>query len=157
MSRIATLSAVATLAAASIIGLHSRAAAGDVSIGIRIGTPPPPRSVVVTPQPPPVVVVPQSPPVVVPEPVLVIEPGSPAYFHAGRYFRFYNGAWFVAERHEGPWFFVPSQRVPRRVLALPSAYARMHPSHLTAVGPHPWHEPEHERGHGHGHGHEERD
>jgi hypothetical protein len=158
MSRIATFSAVATLAAASLIGSPSPASAGDVSIGIHIGTPPPP-AIVVAPGPP-VVVVPASPPpvVVASPPVLVIAPGAPMYFHAGHYFRFYNGVWFVAEWHEGPWFFMPAERVPQRVLALPAAYNRMHPSHATVVGPHPWHEREHGHGHGHGHdGHDGRD
>ncbi len=127
MRRIATFSAVVTLAAVSVIGSHSPASGGDVSIGIRIGTPPPPRPVVV--------VVPQPPPVAVAqEPVLVVESGSPVYFHAGQYFRFYNGAWFVAQWHEGPWVFVPAHRVPRRVLALPVAYSRMHPSNVVVVG-----------------------
>ena len=158
MSRIARLSAVATLAAVSIIGPHSPASAGDLSIGIRIGTPPPPRpAVVVAPQPPPMVVVPQPPPVVVaPQPVLVIEPGAPVYFHAGQYFRFSGGAWFVAEGYEGPWLFVPPHRVPPRVLALPSAYNRMHPTHVEVVGPHPWHDHDYQR-HGHAHWHDGRD
>src|SRR3989442_12408634 len=147
MSRIARLSAVATLAAVSIIGPHPPGSAGDLSIGIRIRTPSPPRpAVVVVPQPPPVVVVPQPPPVVVaPQPVLVIEPGAPVYFHAGQYFRFSGGAWFVAEGYEGPWLFVPPHRVPPRVLALPNAYNRKHPTHVEVVGPQPGHDQDHQR------------
>src|SRR5262249_20780753 len=111
----------------------------------------PPQPVVVAPPPQPVVVVPQPPPVVVaPEPALVIEPGDPVYFHAGQYYRFFNGAWFVAGAYEGPWLFVPQHRVPPRVLALPNAYGRMHPSHVQVVGPHP--SPAHED-HYHGHSH----
>ena len=160
MRGISTLSAVATLAGL-ILGPDSFASAGDLSIGIRIGTPPPRPAIIVAPQPPPVVVVPEPPPVVVvpqpppvfvaPEPVLVIEPGAPVYFHGGQYFRFYNGAWFVAGGYEGPWLFMPEHRVPPRVLALPRAYNRMRPSHVEVVGPHPWHPEDHRHGHAHWH------
>jgi len=98
MKGFARLSGVVTLSAVAMLSTSSPASAGDLSIGIRIGTPPPPRpAIVVAPQPQPVVVVPQPEPVfIAPEPVLVIEPGAPVYFHAGQYFRFFNGAWFVA-------------------------------------------------------------
>jgi|SRR5262245_1230324 len=175
MKGFARLSGVVTLSAVAMLSASSPASAGDLSIGIRIGTPPPPRpAIVVAPQPQPVVVVPQPEPVfvapqpqpvvivpqpepvfVAPEPVLVIESGAPVYFHAGQYFRFFNGAWFVAGGYEGPWLFVPPHRVPPRVLALPHAYSRMHPSHVEVVGPHPWHaQQEH---HGHSHWHDGRD
>jgi len=157
MKGFARLSGVVTLSAVAMLSTSSPASAGDLSIGIRIGTPPPPRpAIVVAPQPQAVVVVPQPEPVfIAPEPVLVIEPGAPVYFHAGQYFRFFNGAWFVAGGYEGPWLFVPPHRVPPRVLALPHAYSRMHPSHVEVVGPHPWHA-QHEH-HGHSHWHDGRD
>lgn len=153
------LSAIVTFAVAGVTSLHSPASAGDLHIGIRIGAPivvpqqpvvvaPQPQPVVVVPEPQPVVVVPQPPPVVVaPQPALVIEPGSPVYFNSGQYYRFFNGAWFVAGAYEGPWLFVPPHRVPPRVLALPNAYSRMHPSHVQVVGPHPWHAQEYNHGH----------
>jgi len=158
------LSAIATFAVAGLTALRSPASAGDLSIGIQIGAPfprpaiiVPPQPVVVAPPPQPVVVVPQPPPVVVaPEPALVIEPGDPVYFHAGQYYRFFNGAWFVAGAYEGPWLFVPQHRVPPRVLALPNAYGRMHPSHVQVVGPHPWHAHE-DHYHGHSHWRDGRD
>jgi len=162
------LSAIATFAVVGITPLHSPASAGDLSIGIRIGAPifvppqpvvvaPQPQPVVVAPQPQPMVVVPQPPPVfVAPEPALVIEPSAPVYFHGGQYFRFFNGSWFVAGAYEGPWLFVPQHRVPERVLALPYAYTRMHPTHLQVVGPHPWHAQENYH-HGHSHWHDDRD
>jgi hypothetical protein len=153
------LSAIATFAVAGITALHSPAPAGDLRIGIQIGAPivVPPQPVVVAPQPQPVVVVPQPPPVVVaPEPALVIEPGAPVYFHGGQYFRFFNGAWFVAGAYDGPWLFVPQHRVPPRVLALPYAYSRMHPTHVQVVGPHPWHAQENYHN-GHSHWHDGRD
>lgn len=134
MTRRATFTTVLVLAAVGVAGSHSPAS-GQVNIGIRIGTPPPPVVVVM---PPPQVV--------------VIEPGAPAYYYDGWYYRYYNRAWFVGERHEGPWAYVPVERVPRRVLAIPGAYERIPPGHLEKVGPHPWAraEREHERGEGRG-------
>src|SRR5258705_1147693 len=69
-------------------GLLSSAAAADVRVNIGI--------------PAPVVVAPARV-VVAPPPPVVIAPGTPSYFYGGNYFTFYNGAWFVAPRHGGPW------------------------------------------------------
>jgi hypothetical protein len=116
----------------------------QVNIGISVGTPPPPPPVVIVPGPPAY--------------------STPAYYYGGRYYGYYDGAWFISEGHEGPWVLVPVERVPERVLALPRAYERMPPGHLKKIGPHPWahtargHDREDDRGREReGRGHEDRD
>lgn len=50
----------------------------------------------------------------------VLAAGAPiSYYYGGRYFRYSDGAWFTAERHDGPWGYVDADRVPGPVLALP--------------------------------------
>lgn len=129
--RMTTFKAVFTMAALGMAGTLSPAIADSVNIGISIGTPAPPP-------PPPVVVV--------PSPEIVVVPGAPVYYYGGRYYRHYNGAWFVAARHEGPWGYVAVEWVPQPVLALPGAYDRLPPGHAKQAGPPPW---AHGRGHKH--------
>jgi hypothetical protein len=116
-------------------------ALAQVSVNINLG-------------PPPIVVAP-------PPPEIVVVPGAPVYFYGGQYFRYHDGAWFVAARHEGPWGYVAVGLVPPPVLALPGAYERMPARHVRDVGPPPWarHERDHERDgdHERGHEHQRRD
>jgi len=46
-------------------------------------------------------------------PKVVSAPAS--YYNGGRYFRYSNGAWFMAERRAGPWHAVAAERVPQAV------------------------------------------
>jgi hypothetical protein len=124
MTRIVAFTVVLSLASIGIIASHSTASA-QINIGINIGAPPPPQA---------------------------LEPGAPAYYSDGRYYRYYNGGWYAGEQHEGPWGYVPADRVPRNVQALPRAYNRLPPGHVKKVGPHPWSREEqaHERQDGRG-------
>jgi len=55
-----------------------------------------------------------------PPPEHVLAAGAPiSYYYGGRYFRYSDGAWSAAERHDGPWRYVDANRVPGPVLALP--------------------------------------
>jgi hypothetical protein len=64
-------------------GAFSSVSADSVRIGVNIRIP--------------------APVLVAPAPLVVIHPGVPVYFYGGGYYTFYNGAWFVATRHGGPW------------------------------------------------------
>ena len=110
MTRYVTFVAVLALGALSGLGLYSPALG---QITITVGPP-------------------------VPPPQIVVQPGSPAYFYDGRYYRYDNRVWVSGERHDGPWGPVVVQQVPRPVLAIPRAYQRMPPGHFKKVGPHPW-------------------
>src|SRR5258706_7534986 len=105
MTRIVAFTVVLSLASIGIIASHSTASA-QINIGINIGAPPPPQA---------------------------LEPGTPAYYSDGRYYRYYNGGWYTGEQHEGPWGHVPADRVPRNVQALPRAYNRLPPGHVKKV------------------------
>ena len=97
--------------------------AGNVSVGVDIGVPVPPPPPVMIAEPPRVVIV----------------PGSPVYYAPGvdfnlfvyhrRYYRFHEGAWFIASSHGGPWTHVERARVPQPVLAVPVTYYRIPPGH----------------------------
>src|SRR6266508_3606510 len=55
-----------------------------------------------------------------PPPEHVFAAGAPiSYYYGGRYFRYSDGAWSAAERHDGPWRYVDANRGPGPVLALP--------------------------------------
>jgi hypothetical protein len=129
---------VATVVAAGLLHV-APAHAGDVSVGVSIGVPVPrPAPVIVAP---PQVVVPAPPPPVVSAapPRVILVPGSPVYYapgvdfnlfvYSGRYYRFHEGAWFIAASHRGPWTYVVRERVPQHVLAVPVTYYRMPPGH----------------------------
>jgi len=72
-------------------------------------------------------------------PRVVIVPGSPVYYAPGvdfnlfvyhrHYYRFHEGAWFIASSHGGPWTHVERARVPQPVLAVPVTYYRIPPGH----------------------------
>src|SRR5262245_63296946 len=120
----------------------SPALAGDVRIGVNIGTPPPP--VVVAPAPP-VVVAPAPAVVVTPPsitfggpPPLVVVPGAPTvqyvptgafnvFVFGGRYYSFHNGYWFHAGHYNGPWAHIKTERVPAPVIGVPVTYYRVPP------------------------------
>lgn len=67
-------------------------------------------------------------------PQVILVPGSPGYYapgvdinlfvYSGRYYRFHDGAWFIAASHRGPWTYVVRERVPQHVLAVPVTYYR---------------------------------
>jgi len=101
--------------------------AGNVSVGVTIGVPPPPP--IVLPAPPSVVVVPNSP--------VYYAPGVDfnLFMYGGRYYTFHNGSWFYATHHGGPWVFVAPERVPRPVAAVPAPYYRIPPGHAKRMGP----------------------
>ena len=123
-------------------------------------TAPPPR--VVTPPPPvvvstpPVVVV--SPPVLAAPPSVVLVPGTTVYtapgmtfnvfVYGGRYYSYYQGAWFVAQRAGTPWTIVALDGVPGPVRAVPPHYYRIPPGRSQDRHHH------HDRSHDHGKGHD---
>jgi hypothetical protein len=123
--------ALAGILMATAAGLLSAApaVADNVSIGVTVGTPPPPVMVTAPPQ-------------------LVVVTGTPVYyapavsfnyfFYSGRYYVFHDGAWFYAAAFNGPWTFVALERVPRPILAVPVAYYRIPPGHWKKDGPPPW-------------------
>jgi hypothetical protein len=131
MSQRSTVGALLLLAASV-----APAAAGDVSIGINFGSPPP---VVVAPQP--VVVAPAPPPafVVATPPAVVLVPGTSVYavpsasfnlfLFGDRYYSLHNGVWFQGRSHNGPWVAIAAEAVPRPVLAVPVTYYRVPPGH----------------------------
>ena len=136
---------VATVVAAGLLHV-APAHAGDVSVGVSIGVPVPrPAPVIVAP---PQVVVPAPPPPVVSAapPRVILVPGSPVYYapgvdfnlfvYSGRYYRFHEGAWFIAASHRGPWTYVVRERVPQHVLAVPVTYYRMPPGHAKKMDSH---------------------
>lgn len=111
------------------------ALAGDVNIGINVGTPPPP--VVVAPVP---AVVVEPPRIVLPAPpTLVVVPGSQVsyvpgiafnlFFYGGRYYTFHDGHWFHAGSHKGPWKTITRAKVPAAVVAVPVTYYNVPPGH----------------------------
>ena len=115
-------SLLAIMLAAVSGGLAVTAAlAGDVNVGINIGVPPPPR--IVLPAPPPVVVVPHSPVSYAPSVDFNL------FVYGGRYYTFHDGGWFYAQSHRGPWVFIPTERVPRPVVAVPTTYYKVPPGH----------------------------
>ena len=125
---------VAALLMASVGGLLSPAPAwaDSVSIGVNIGTSPPPSPVVVLPAPPQLVVVPGTP--------VYYAPGVSLNFsfYSGRFYTFHNEAWFYSTAYNGPWTFVVLEQVPRPILAVPVAYYRVPPGHWKKNGPPPW-------------------
>ena len=44
-----------------------------------------------------------------------------------------TGAWFNATSQAGPWVFVPVERVPRPVLAVPAKYYKVPPGHARRI------------------------
>ena len=112
------------------------ALAGDVHIGVNIGTPPPP--VVVAPAPA-VVVTPPSITFAAPPPLVVV-PGTPTvqyvptgaynvFVFGGRYYSFHEGHWFHAAGFNGPWAHIKTEKVPAPVIGVPVAYYRVPPGH----------------------------
>ena len=124
----------------------------------RVVTPPPP--VVVAP--PPVVVAPRpvvvvSPPVLAAPPSVVLVPGTTVYtapgmtfnvfVYGGRYYSYYQGSWFVAQRAGTPWTMVALDHVPGPVRAVPPHYYRVPPGR--SQDRHHHHDPGHDHGKGH--------
>lgn len=146
MTRVIAFAAALALAALSVAGAPAALFAGDVHVGVNIGVPVPP---------PPAIVLP-------PYPHLVIVPGTPVYYspdvsfnffaYDGRYYTLHDGAWFVASSQRGPWRFVPAQRVPRPVLAVPVAYYKVPPGHAKKMGGGPPPRAGHGPAQGHGRG-----
>ena len=70
--------------------------AGDVSVGVNIGVPVPP--------PPPVMIAERPRVVVVPGSTVSYAPGVDfnLFVYHQHYYRFHEGAWFIASSHGGP-------------------------------------------------------
>ncbi len=113
------------------------AAGAEVNVNINVGPPP-----VIFAEPPRVVVVPQTPVFYAPDTTYNV------FLFDGRYYSFYNGAWFIAVSHRGPWTFVPVERVPRPVVAVPVRYYKTPPRHAKHHGG----DRDDDRGRGEGHG-----
>jgi hypothetical protein len=93
-------------------------AAAQMSVNVNIAPPP-----VIFPAPPRVLVVPNTPVYYVPDTSYNV------FFYDKRYYAFHDGGWFVATGHGGPWAFVPVERVPRPVIAVPVKYYKVPPGH----------------------------
>jgi hypothetical protein len=133
--RLLDMMPVLALTAILALAVVSPVAADNVSIGVNIAVPVPPRVVVMPPPPPVVLAAP---------PKLVVVSGSPVFYapgisinffaYGGRYYSFHEGAWFVATTHGAPWATIAPARVPKPVLAVPVAYYKIPPGHAKKMG-----------------------
>ena len=114
-----------TVLSASVLAVlpSTKAAAGDVNVGVHIGIPVPPPPRIVLPAPPPVVVVPNTSVSYVPSVDFNL------FVYSNRYYTFQDGAWFYSTSHRGPWVFIPTERVPRPVMGVPVRYYKVPPGH----------------------------
>ncbi len=124
MKRALVFASIVVTAAAGLAVIPQPAQAGGVNIGINIGPPPP----IVVASPPQFVVVPDTPVSYAPG------VGADLFVYGGRYYRYYDDAWFTAPAYGGPWTFVAFERVPPPVLAVPASYYRVPPGHLRYGG-----------------------
>ena len=100
------------------VALSAPAARAQVSVNINVSPPP-----VIFAAPPRVVVVPKTPVYYVPDTSYNV------FVYEKHYYSFHEGAWFIANTHRGPWAFVPVERVPRPVIAVPVRYYKVPPGH----------------------------
>jgi hypothetical protein len=119
---------LAALLTAASFGLSAGLAhAADVTVGVTIGVTPPP----IVLAPPPLVVVPGTSVHHVPSASFNL------FVHAGRYYSFHNGAWFVAAGHRAPWTAISIQSLPSAIRAVPATHYKIPPGHAKkqAAGP----------------------
>ncbi len=100
------------------------AVVADAQVSVNINVAPPP---VIFPAPPRVVVVPNTPVYYVPDTSYNV------FVYDRHYYSFHEGAWFVAASHGGPWVYVPVERVPRAVVAVPVRYYKVPPGHARRI------------------------
>lgn len=103
--------------------LYVLTAEAQVSVNINVAPPP-----VIFAAPPRVVVVPKTPVYYVPDTTYNV------FVYEKRYYSFYDGAWFLADSHRGPWVFVATDRVPRPVIGVPVKYYKVPPGHAKGKG-----------------------
>ena len=101
-----------------VVGVALYALAAEAQVSVNIAPPP-----VIFPAPPRVLAVPNTPVYYVPDTSYNI------FVYDKRYYAFHDGGWFVATAHGGPWAFVPVERVPRPVVAVPVKYYKVPPGH----------------------------
>ena len=104
--------------------LSAPAAHADVRGGINVA--PPPALVVASPPP------------------LAAVPGSPVFYGTGasynlfvyghRYYSVHNGIWFSVASSGGAWRTIPTERVPKPVLAVPATYYAVPPGQARKMG-----------------------
>jgi hypothetical protein len=116
------------------VGAILLATTGLVNQGFAFPHPPFPPPPIFIPPPPSVHVrVSAPPPIVFPAPPhLIMVPGSDVYYapdiedeilySRGYYWRPYEGRWYRARSHGGPWHHMDRRRVPRGVYGLPPGY-----------------------------------
>ena len=114
-----TLGVLALLTGA--LALTPGTSAGDVSVNVNIGPPPP----IVVAAPPPLVVVPGMP-VVHYAPSLQVD----LFFFDNRWYYPHGGYWYVGSTYKGPWTFVAVGNLPRSIVAVPVQYYKVPPGHL---------------------------
>ncbi|HME42029.1 MAG TPA: hypothetical protein VKF36_02995 [Syntrophorhabdales bacterium] len=101
-----------------VMGMFAESDA-QVSVDIRIGPPPVYRIAA----PPPVVVIPGTYVYVVPGIAVDI------FFYQGSWYRLHEGHWFRAQSYNGPWGYLPPERLPRPLLQLPPDYRNVPPGY----------------------------
>lgn len=78
----------------------------DVDFFFGIGTIPPPPPAVILPAPPVVYLIPDTPVYFAPYVDFQL------FFHSGYWYRIHNGYWYRSVFYNGPWYYLPSSRIP---------------------------------------------
>lgn len=102
----------------SLLSPERTSAEVNVHIGIDL---PLPR--VVVPAPPAVVLVPGTPVYYTPD------VGIDIFFYSSRWYRKHNGHWYKASYYNGPWAYLPAQRIPVALVNLPPDYSNIPQGH----------------------------
>jgi hypothetical protein len=125
------------------VALLPTAAVAQVSVNVNVGVPPPPPPVVLV-APPPLVVVPGVT-VVSYAPSVQLD----LFTFQNRWYYSHAGYWYAGPTYKGPWVFVPVEKLPPPIVAVPVGYYKVPPGHLKKLeggGP-----PGHAKGKGKGH------
>ena len=100
--------------------LSAERTSAEVNVQVGIGLPLP--SVVIS-VPPAVVCIPDTRVYYAPD------VGIDIFFYSGHWYRPYEGGWYRATYYNGPWAYLPSQRVPTALVHLPANYYNIPPGH----------------------------
>ena len=92
----------------------------EVNVHVGIGLPLP---IVLIPAAPAVVCIPDTPVYYAPD------VGIDIFFYSGHWYRPYRGYWYRATYYNGPWAYLPPQRVPAVLVHLPANNYNVPPGH----------------------------